>query len=421
MLQDLDTPVFVTSWPNNPDVLVVAERGTAKITRHDLTSSGGGGGGGLPPVPTLVLDLSGTAFIPGVPNQEFIGVTGFAFHPEFNDDRNKRFLYVRYNEDNSAAIPPNVKMVIERYHIPAGTLSADPTSATLVYENETIVETSHGGGQIHFDTVDDGPEVTKLYFAIPDNWFASATCCERVDVQKDYDPALPDTHWGKLFCVDVEQVTDQGPPPTPDVLAKGLRNPHAFSVDRGDSVGQGLGDVWVGNTGKEMTGDVFRWVTGTSGVLNYGWPWKHGDAGALLSAPHTFVDTDCNDDPSDPCKDPGGNVFTDPAYVVRDLLTNDNHDALIGGYVSRGSGGLQDMYVFAIFGAGQSPMVFAVDAADPGNNLPVDLSSQLGTDTWPGFTLNELGQDSAGGIYIIRVDSPNNETLDNGTIYKILQ
>jgi hypothetical protein len=196
VLQSLDTPVFMTSWPDNPNVLVVAERGSGKIVRYDL-SLGGGGAGGVPGVPpsAIVLDLSSKVFIPSSPDSEFIGLTGFALHPEFNNDRNKRFLYVRYNEDNSTGNPPNTKMVIERYNIPAGTLTADPASAALVYENEAIYETTHAGGQIHFDTVDDGLAVTKLYFAIPDNAYYLADCTTKGTSRTTTTLRCPSPRW----------------------------------------------------------------------------------------------------------------------------------------------------------------------------------------------------------------------------------
>lgn len=229
VLDGLDTPVFVTSWPDNSNVLVVAERGSGKIVRY------------LPPTPPppaiglswVVLDLSAKAFIPTHPNGEFIGVTGFAFHPDFNNNRNKRFLYVRYNEDNTTGPPPNnTRMVIERYHIPPGMLEADENSATLVYENDEIIETTHAGGQIHFDTTDDGnPNVTPLYFAIPDNVIASGDCCTKALVQDDFDPALPTTHFGKLFVVDGDRghlpvdPRDSGGPELRVAMEGGQRNP----------------------------------------------------------------------------------------------------------------------------------------------------------------------------------------------------
>jgi hypothetical protein len=320
---------------------------------------------------------------------------------------------VRYNEDNSTGNPPNTKMVIERYNIPAGTLTADPASAALVYGNEAIYETTHAGGQIHFDTVDDGLAVTKLYFAIPDNAYYLADCATKEHVQDDYDPAVPLTQVGKLYWVDVEQVSTQGPPPPPTVLAKGLRNPHSFCVDAGDGTGQGQGDVWLGSTGDLMTGDVFRWVAGTAGVLNYGWPWKEGDGTLTINDPHVLADTP-------DCPEVGVNSYTDPARVVRHWLTGDGHDALIGGYVYRGSGVLQDRYVFGTYGTSSNPEVFAIAANDPQGAVTV-LTPQLGMDTWPVHTLHEFGQDTAGDLYIIRVDSGSSDPLNNGTIYKIVQ
>jgi hypothetical protein len=162
-----------------------------------------------------------------------------------------------------------------------------------------------------------------------------------------------------------------------------------------------------------MTGDIFRWVAGTSGVLNYGWPWKEGDGGAAKDAPHTLEDTII-------CPEVGTNTYTDPVRVVRHWLTDDGHDALIGGYVYRGSGVLQDKYVFGAFGTSTTPWVFAIDANNPQGTVTL-LTVQLGVNTWPLNTLHEFGQDTAGDLYIIRVDSGSSDPLNNGTIYKIVQ
>ena len=333
---------------------------------------------------------------------EFIGVTGVAFHPHFLDDRNKRFLYVRYN-----APAPNTTTIIERYHVPPGTLSADPATATLFFSFPTV-ETGHGSGQIHFDTRELGPNMTLLYFTMPDDKVGSATCAEKEIVQDD------GSRLGKFFALNVEEGSPPAILPEPAMLGKGLRNPFGMSVDRGDGNGQGLGDVWIGNTGPDCPGDILRWVVGTMGVQNYGWPWKIGDCDMFDDTPPVLKDTPCPLPPNPP-------PFTDPVRVVAmELTSNGNNDAMIGGYVYRGTNvaTLTNKYVYALYGK-NSPKVLALpNADDPSNGPTENLTGNLGVNTWPAGSLHGLGQDTDGELYLIRVDT-NQPVTNNGTIYRI--
>jgi hypothetical protein len=405
VVNNLDSPVFATTWPGNNSVIVVAERagatsgGSPKIRRFEVVWA-------LPPStqpPTLVgsstiLDLGGIAYRPQITCSEFIGLTGFAFHPEFNTDPDKRFFYVRYNE-----VAPSYAMVIVRYVIPPGRLTADPASATVIYTH-AITQSGHGSGQIHFDTVDDGqPNSTRMYFTMPDDATNSATCSEFEIVQTD------SSHLGKLWAIDVEGA---GPYPL-TMLGKGLRNPFGFSVDRGDGQGQGLGDVWIGNPGRETTGDIFRWVAGTGGVENYGWPWRFGDWALPDIATVAWEIGSICPEPSPP-----------PTYVPRPYETvvqavTGGRDALLGGYVYRGTAvpSLTDKYVFGVFGnsgqQGPAPRVLSIDADNPSGSLTV---TDVGLSLTPSEYLFGLGQDSSGELFVIGCMCTN----DVGTLYKII-
>jgi len=394
VLDDLDLPVFATSWPDNPNALVVIERGSGIISTFVLGTGGG------PTLQSLMLDLSGQAYISTGADQ--LGVTGFAFHPDFLDDRTKRFVYVRYNEPYDP-INGTTPTRIERYRIPPGTVSADPSSATLVYDYPTS-NSLHGSGQIHFDTAGTNPAVRLLYFGLGDE--ANPGDCPVAELVQDDQENV-----GKMWLINVEEVSPPALPPL-TMFAKGLRNPFGFSVDRGDGSGQGKGDVWIGNTGPDCPGDIFRFPYGASGVRNYAWPWKVGDC-TTLSDGETPAWKDVCQEPSNPP------TYTLPDRIVTRDLTNNANDALIGGYVYRGTSvsAFTEQYVYVLFGNSGHPRVMSIDADDPTNGGPTqDWSSLLGVDNWNGGSMHGIGQDADGELCLIRVP-PTNPT--GGKIYRI--
>ena len=392
MLNNLDSPTFVTSWPGNSDVLVVAERGAGIVSATNLS------GGGLNQ--WIVLNLSSKAHIPTDANSDFVGVTGLAFHPDFLTNRHKRFLYVRYNE------PVPTTTVVERYEIPPGTLTVDVTTARTIYTYPTI-ETTHASGQIHFDTVVANPSVRLLYLAMPDDTFASGSCAEKERVQD------PSSDLGKVFGIDVEAMPPPPALPPIQLVATGLRNPFGFSVDPGDSSGSGKGDVWIGNTGQQCSGDIFRWIPGTAGVPNYAWPWQVGTCTLADGAQPAWTAGPCTEPTPPP-------TYTLPDRVVSNGLTGGSHDALLGGYVYRSTtvSTLTNRYVYGLFGSSSSPKILSIAAADPGSGVTTDHSLTLGMSSWGTGNLHGLGQDVDGELYVIRVTSGG--PLNNGKIYKIV-
>ncbi|GEM_PF-1636031 len=403
VLSFLDTPVAMTSWPGTSDVLLVCERGTAKVVKYLLPPNPS-----LPPLVITFLDLSAKAAIPTSPIGDFFGVTGFAFHPQFLTDPNKRLVYVRYNRKNT------LESVIEQYEVPLGWDLADPNSAEDMF-TAPMSAAVHSSGQIHFDTT-PGSE-NRLYWAVGDDFAPSqaggqgACGCETTACQDDLSVL------GKLLVFDVDGST----PWVPSLLAKGLRNPHAFSVDRGDGAGVGRGDVWIGTSGGVTTGDILKWPAGTTSVLNFGWPWVEGDWAAI---PHVidWKPANCNTDPN--CGEPSpAPPYTKPFGIYWDDLGQPPfQDALIGGYVYRGTiTSLQGDYIFTTFGTTGTPTVSRTDAGTP-NSLIFSMNAQLkiGTDwSFPTNSMHGMGEDWAGELYVIRVTGTG--LLSNGTLFKIVQ
>jgi glucose/arabinose dehydrogenase len=239
---NLSSPTQVTTWPGNPCILVVAERGLHAITRYEITCTGQD-----PEDPSADADvvISLPAVVPSNIGDQ-AGVTGVAFDPRFAAGNSHRYIYVMYVRAADG------KLVVERYTIKPGMIKADPSSATVLYESQSVTDTIHGAGQIHFDTrTPSGGVGYILYLPRGDNTISS-NCCAAEDAQ------LISSDEGKLLALNV----DATPNPTamPTVAALGLRNPWGSSVDRGDSSGQGRGDVYMGDVGHGTTGSVLRWV-----------------------------------------------------------------------------------------------------------------------------------------------------------------
>ncbi len=180
----LASPSFVTSWPDNPGILVVAERATALVTAWNVTDGVG---------PITVVDLSSEAFLPGS-NGDQIGVTGVAFHPHFNRNPDRRFVYVRYN---AALANSTVQTRVKRWKIPPGTLTVIPSTGVQMYKWDTT-STQHGSGTIHFDTREVADPV--LYVPMPDD-ASPGNCTPAGLVQDTQGPS----DLGKLLSVDVNQ------------------------------------------------------------------------------------------------------------------------------------------------------------------------------------------------------------------------
>ena len=373
-------------------------------------------------LPTDFLDLStpnvlgNSARIPVSVCSDFTGVTGLAFHPLFLRDPAKRFVYVRYNrkETCDGGNPSCYDTIIERYHVPPGSGAADPATATLIFEapNDKI---AHSSGQIHFDTNPFSPLDQVLYCAMPDDAPGDATACfcEMEDAQLDA------SYNGKLLAFHV----DMGSPPIiPDKLAKGFRNPFGFSVDLGGSGGSGKGDIWMGDTGPDCTGDIKLFVSGSPSGLNYGWPWQVGDC---FNPTNGLRPANCQGDLM--CGEPGSPPpYTLPARIVPLSLTNNQKDALLGGYVYRGSRipALQGQYVFGTF---SDAGIYYIDALNPGTGTIEDMTTELEMDDpakntyFEAGSFHGLGRDNAGELFVIRTAPTFGQVLNNGRIFALVE
>ncbi len=407
--RDLHTPTFVTSWPGNSEILVVAERGVGQVTAWVPRDAG--------MIPTVMVDLT-TAVSPPVyiPTGflDFIGVTGVAFHPSFLTDPTRRFVYVRYNEVVQPS-PTRVQTNIMRWRIKPGQLKVELSSKTLIYTFPTTAS-GHGSGTLHFapDSVNGS---AYLYVPMPDDAGVNPAndCAQMAFAQGPINA----TDIGRLLSIDVDAA-----PPIVMREAQGLRNPFGFSVDRGHATtGQGKGDVWLGDTGWQNTGVVIRWTPGSGPIENYGWPWRElNRLAAQNSQPQYLFNS--------PCVGPNPTpIYTDHYFGFSDISAAWPPgplpwDAIIGGYVYRNSGfaPLQNRYVFGTYGvASRRPRIYHIDPVSNPNASLIDLTALLGVDQWTASEkLHAIGQDHDGELYLVRIDEINAPAqTDNGRVFKI--
>lgn len=236
------------------------------------------------------------------------GLLGLAFDPDY---RNNGYFYVYY----SAASPR--RSVIARYHAPAGTQQADPTTEKIIMEIGQPYS-NHNGGQVTF-----GPD-GYLYVGLGDGGSGGDPRGHGQNLR---------TLLGTILRIDVSTLDEVGsyavPPDNPfvgvqaarpEIWAYGLRNPWRFSFDRE------TGDLWTGDVGQNKLEEIDIIRPG----LNYGWN--------IMEGTSCFRDSPCSSEGLEPpvaeygrdggCSVTGGYVYRGPrlpslvgAYLYGDFCT----------------------------------------------------------------------------------------------------
>jgi hypothetical protein len=422
----LDHPAAVTTWPGNADVLVIAERGTMRVVREVLVK-------GQPNPKSIVVDLVGKARFPGAGAAcvDLYGLTGVAFHPEFLNGGSKRLIYVRYNADDPASTSGGTLTRVEEYTIPPGTLAADPSTARTILETPDTA--GHVVGQLAFEKPAPGAGPARLLVPTGDNTgafgalqsgggaAATGDCTVAVGTQ------VPGELIGRLLAIDVDATTS---PPPISVLAQGFRNPWGIGVDSGSPQGNGRNDVWIGDTGDLTSGNVMR-VVPTGPVPNFGWPcFEFDDDLAAHGATITWSAADCATELE--CS--SGITQPDrPVHALQKLAlygdpTSSQRDALIGGFVYRGTNlsTLDGRYPFGTFGMGSAgppwmPKLMSVDATTPNTQPMGELGTAVGgaggiQGVPGGMRLVGISADSDGEPLLLLHNCGNG----NGRVYRVV-
>jgi len=437
LVDDLATPVYATSFPGNPDLIVVVERGAARIRSYDTLNSSW----------ATVLDLSAEAHLPQSPFQDHGGLTGLAYHPRFNQGRAYAFMFVRFVRTQPGGI---VEMVIRRYTVPTGTTVANVASAydLMVYTMTNASAGIHSSGQLHFDPrpLASGADDFHLYIAMPDasgGNLAGVCPCATIPPTQSFNAERVQSDSfleGKLVRLPILYSYTPTPhpslvTPTPEIVAKGLRHPFGFAVDPGDpNTGNNIGDIWIGDTGQDRPGDVHVFPAAGGGVCpgfnckDYGWPWEHGIPGNTTNAPGPCVAPSL-------CPPPGG-FSSETPYFATMKPTGDNWGSspgvLIGGLRYRGqalAGSPHNMagrYFYCLWGEDFSH-VMSLDATQTTAQAivaslvthRVDLDMHTGSTQFDWDELHGLGVDAKGEILVVRVRN-NLPTCTNGSVFRIV-
>ena len=199
------------------------------------------------------------------------------------------------------------------------------------------------------------------------------------------------SYFGKMLRFDLAQ---QGPPPwTPEIWAKGFRNPYRFSFD------SQTGDLYVGDVGQASIEEVDVEPADSPGGLNYGWDVMEGTS--------CFTDPDGGPDPGEPpCHDPS---LVLPAYEY----ANDDVTCLVtGGAVYRGnaSPSLRGLYFFTDGCAAR----ITTFRWNPSTGLAEDVTDrhdEFLPDVGNMFQLVAIAPDGFGELYAV--------SLLAGSVYKL--
>ena len=293
-------PVFLTNSGDGTDRLfVVQQDGFIKVFANDSNTTSS----------TTFLNISRK--LSASDGEE--GLLGLAFDPQFQQNG---YFYIDYTAPNP------LHTVVSRFHVSAlNPNKADSLSEfTILTVNQPF--TNHNAGMIAF-----GPD-SDLYIAFGDGGsggdpFNNGQNCTQL--------------LGKILRIDVRDTTDTThyriPPDNPfaantagnrkEIWAYGLRNPFRFSFD------QATGMLWAGDVGQDTREEIDIITRGG----NYGWRIMEGTA--------------CYNPPS-------GCDTTGLTLPVIDY-THDLGNAVIGGYVYRGSRrpDLRGDYIYGDDGSGR--------------------------------------------------------------------
>jgi glucose/arabinose dehydrogenase len=228
-------------------------------------------------IPSITLSLGGEQ-----------GLLSMAFHPDYEDNG---FFYVYYTRSGDGAI------VIARYHNPTPADNVAEGAATVLLVIPHPGASNHNGGHLQFR-----PEggINYLYFATGDGGSAN-------------DPGNNAQNDGSSLGKMIRMNVDFLPLPiTPQIFAKGLRNPFRWSFDRS------TGDMWIGDVGQGIKEEVSFWPAASGAGANFGW--------------RCFEGTEQNG--SVPTCVPTGHIL--PVFEY-DNPPGPPPSAVTGGYVYRGS------------------------------------------------------------------------------------
>jgi glucose/arabinose dehydrogenase len=288
---NLDSPIFMTAPPNDPNRLFVIEKqGLIRIFNVGNSSL------------ATFLDLRSLVSTSGER-----GLLGMAFDAQYATNRQ---FYVFYTD-------PTGDIVIARYLRNAVNANVADSGGTTLLTIEHSANTNHNGGMLEFAA--DG----CLYAAVGDGGGSGDQSNNAQTITSRLGKILRlNPYTGSSCNIATNPFFLSG---APDVWSVGLRNPWRFSFDRQ------TGDLYIGDVGQGAREEINVSLAPNAGrQANYGWRLMEG---FLCFNP----DTNCNQ---------GG--LTLP---VLDYPHLSGACAVTGGYVYRGSAApaLRGTYFYADF------------------------------------------------------------------------
>lgn len=363
-----DKPIFVTSFPNNnQSILVLEQKGIIRLIKNGKLSK------------TPFLNIKDRVHLPLFPGDE-MGMLGFAFDPKYNDNG---YFYVNYVDKDDYTI-------ISRFKT-SKTIATKKTEKIILKFKQPY--SNHNGGHIEFGSD------RFLYIAIGDggskgdpenraqnlkNYFGTIL---RIDVDTELDYLIPvDNPF--YNHIDVKK----------EIWVYGLRNPWRFSFDRLN------GDMYIADVGQNLWEEINVIPFNSQGGQNFGWNIYEGN--------HCY--------PSDKeCEDEGFMMpifeYPNNANYAKTLfgIKQPNMDgcSVTGGYVYRGEN-IPEMYGRYIFGDYCTGKIWSI--LIKGNDIDLldhteEILESMGKRE---FYLSSFGEDNNGEIYLVDY---------NGTIYKLIE
>ncbi|MCC6679541.1 MAG: PQQ-dependent sugar dehydrogenase [Phycisphaeraceae bacterium] len=370
---NLDSPIFATFAPGEPDKLYILERG-GDIMALDLNTNT------LSPFFTITgLNLSGEG-----------GALGLAFHPDYASNG---LIYANITSGS----PMNT--VIRQFTNSGGTVGSPVDILTFAQP-----QTNHNGGWIGFNPQATGPAANYLYIATGDGGGSDDNDAGHTAGTGNAQD-ITSNLLGKILRIDVGATGGSytNPASNPfvgvtgddEIFAYGLRNPFRASFDRD------TGDLYIGDVGQGAREEIDRILGNSSGGENFGWRLREGTiatpSGGVGGAP------------------PPGNV--EPIYDYTRGSGAYQGNTVTGGVLYRGPGAaLQGKYVFGDYG---SDNLWLFDPADPYGtvtNINQQIAGYADIDNPVAFA-----EDTEGNLYVVDLGVFNQlgQVIEPGQVFRI--
>jgi glucose/arabinose dehydrogenase len=340
----LSSPIDLQAPPGDSRLFIAERPGRIRVVQGGVLQT------------TPFLDISSRVTVQGE-----AGLLSFAFHPEFANDPQKRFVFVHFIEP--AVGDPDGDIVVERYQVSSSDPNQlDASSVQPVIRIAHRDANNHYGGRVAF-----GPD-GMLYLSAGDGGGGNNQFMHAQDAA---------SHLGKLLRIDVSTLPYAIPASNPvwpsvgqnENWAIGLRNPFRYAFDFPTA------RLYIADVGQGAREEIDV-VAADSAGLNYGWSIMEGTlclgVGGLCTAPG----------------------LTAPVY---DYDHGGGRCAIIGGYVYRGAAipELQGQYLFSDLCTGfVRSLSFESSVAVVSEAPMVNVGTPL-----------SFGQDGFGEIYVLTADN----------------